>query len=446
MRYLYTFLATLVIVAWVGGCAGPQSSIPLQVSDRATVAPYIIQSGQSPGPWRWFGISQGSNDWATIAAGPSNTLWETNPNDSEGFIQVVDLAGGTSQYTMYGLLGRGTELWDVTEGPDGRMWFADLEGSIIALTPSGVATSYPLPSNSGAFHIVSGPDGNLWATVFPNAIARITTSGAITEFTLSDPNSDPEGIVVGPDGALWFAEFGAGKVGRITTDGSITEYAPTGGEISPDEVAVGNDGNIWFSEHGRNSYIGAMKTSGVTIGEYFVPFPNGPGVVYSVSRGPKGNIWFCGIDQTAGYIGQFTKPATWTFIATPGQYTAPNQLIVGPDQNLWLSNGGRDGTAGQYPVFGVYLENILTVSPTQIYFDSSKPPTKIIKVKETPHGGTWTAVSSNLSVATVSAGPQGNEFTVTAIGRGICSITVQDALQNSFIIKVKVVSVPGETV
>ena len=38
------------------------------------------------------------------------------------------------------------------------------------------------------------------------------------------------GITTGPDGNLWFTEFGAGKIGRITPSGSITEFPiPTAG-------------------------------------------------------------------------------------------------------------------------------------------------------------------------------------------------------------------------
>jgi hypothetical protein len=54
-----------------------------------------------------------------------------------------------------------------------------------------------------------------------NKIGRITTSGTITEFPLPTPRSAPQGVTSGPDGAIWFTEFNAGKIGRLSI-GSAT--------------------------------------------------------------------------------------------------------------------------------------------------------------------------------------------------------------------------------
>jgi streptogramin lyase len=48
---------------------------------------------------------------------------------------------------------------------------------------------------------------------------RLATAQAITEFTIPTANSSPAGIKAGPDGALWFTEAAANKIGRITTAG-----------------------------------------------------------------------------------------------------------------------------------------------------------------------------------------------------------------------------------
>ena len=40
-----------------------------------------------------------------------------------------------------------------------------------------------------------------------------------------DPTiSDPQGIVTGPDGALWFANYGNNTIGRVTTGGTVTDF------------------------------------------------------------------------------------------------------------------------------------------------------------------------------------------------------------------------------
>ena len=64
--------------------------------------------------------------------------------------------------------------------------------------------------------ITAGPDGALWFTEYSaNRIGRITTAGVITEYTVPTASSKPYGIAVGPDGALWFTESNADKIGRI---------------------------------------------------------------------------------------------------------------------------------------------------------------------------------------------------------------------------------------
>src|SRR5579871_3379563 len=70
--------------------------------------------------------------------------------------------------------------------------------------------------------IVAGPDGAMWFTEFRTCeIGRIATSGAITQYPLSCSRKDagPRGITVGPDGALWFTA--RDTIGRITTSGEV---------------------------------------------------------------------------------------------------------------------------------------------------------------------------------------------------------------------------------
>ena len=45
-----------------------------------------------------------------------------------------------------------------------------------------------------------------------------------TEYPVPTSESAPTDIVAGPDGALWFTEQRAKKIGRITTSGQFTEY------------------------------------------------------------------------------------------------------------------------------------------------------------------------------------------------------------------------------
>lgn len=78
-------------------------------------------------------------------------------------------------------------------------------------------------------------------------------AATINEFSIPTAASSPAGITPGPDGELWFTEYGGGKIGRITTAGVVTEF-PTAGY--PGQITSGPDGNLWFTEY-----------SGVRIGQ-----------------------------------------------------------------------------------------------------------------------------------------------------------------------------------
>jgi hypothetical protein len=86
----------------------------------------------------------------------------------------------------------------------------------------------------------------------------------------------PSGIALGPDGALWFAETDANKIGRMTTTGRITEFAlppdPSGPNL-PGEIVAGPDGAMWFTESGVNK-IGRIEAGSPT--SVFVPPPRPP--------------------------------------------------------------------------------------------------------------------------------------------------------------------------
>ena len=89
------------------------------------------------------------------------------------------------------------------------------------ITTSGTITEFPIPTSGSMPHsIVNGPDGNLWFTELQgNNIGRITTGGTITEFPVPTASSQPLGITSGPDHLhnLWFVEHNTNIIGRIST-------------------------------------------------------------------------------------------------------------------------------------------------------------------------------------------------------------------------------------
>src|SRR5713226_9253788 len=106
--------------------------------------------------------------------------------------------------------------------------------------------SIPTTVTSNPVVITAGPDGALWFTErFANKIGRIDTSGNITEFAIPTVVSFPQGITAGPDGALWFTE-NTSKIGRITTVGVVTEFPVPTVNGALRGITAGPDGNLWF--------------------------------------------------------------------------------------------------------------------------------------------------------------------------------------------------------
>jgi virginiamycin B lyase len=87
----------------------------------------------------------------------------------------------------------------------------------------------------------------------------------------------PADITAGPDGAMWFTEPDANRIGRITPAGQVREF-PTGKNSGPLAITAGPDGNVWFTEYG-NCFEGCV--GGDRIGR---ATPQGVITVFPVTR------------------------------------------------------------------------------------------------------------------------------------------------------------------
>jgi virginiamycin B lyase len=128
--------------------------------------------------------------------------------------------------------------------------------------PERIAASVCQSKHSGSSSVAAGPDGALWfAEQDANKIGRIGPFGTLSEYALPHPSSQPEGIVSGPDSALWFAEKRGNRIGRISPSGTITEYPLPHPNSQPEGMLAGSDGTFWFREQGGKR-VGRISLSG----------------------------------------------------------------------------------------------------------------------------------------------------------------------------------------
>ena len=180
---------------------------------------------------------------------------------------------------------------------------------LLSITPlvaqtTATITEFPnIPGNPVA--ITSGPDGALWFA--GKGIGRISTTGAVTTpgsttgtcvpgfgCTGGGPvaNLQASGIVTGPDGALWFTNAASPpSIGRITTAGVATQFSTPTSNV-PAQIAAGADGNLWYTLFNPGyptaapKLIYRMTTAGV-----FTSFATS-GNPIGITKGPDGAIWF----------------------------------------------------------------------------------------------------------------------------------------------------------
>src|SRR5579884_3672127 len=293
----------------------------------------------------------------------------------------------------------------------------------------GTLTEFSSLSSGDVGGMVIGPDGNLWFTNNPgdyasgrSLIGLITPSGKITEFALTDDM--PNEITTGPDGNLWFTENY--HIGRITPSGKITEFAlPTEGEAYG--ITKGPDGNLWFAEMGVDK-IGRITPTG-NITEFTLPTnPDTNGSEpEGITTGPGGNLWFT--ESNASTIGRITPTGKITEFVLPTAQSAPVEITAGPDGNLWFTESGA-GKIGRITPAGKITEFVLSTLPLEItagpdgnlWFTDSYQLGRITpsgKITEFTLPSTTTA-STTISLGYLVFGPKGrlwfSDKTEDAIG------------------------------
>jgi streptogramin lyase len=209
-------------------------------------------------------------------------------------------------------------------------------------TDNGTITSYTVPTAIPDLQgITLGPDGNLWFAEAIGKIGRVTPGGTVTEFALP-AGSSPVGIVSGPGNQLWFADWSGNHIGTITTAGVTTLHSIPTASSGPYGITVGPDNRVWFAES-NNSSVAVIDPTTFVVTEYATTQVNSrpQGIV----TGPDGKLWFT--EDAGAAVGSISTAGT---LGTEVPLTAasrPLGITTGPDGNLWAAERGTAaGTAG----------------------------------------------------------------------------------------------------
>jgi virginiamycin B lyase len=198
----------------------------ITTSGETTVFP--VKAGSAP-----FGITAGCDD----------ALWFT----AMGTDQIARISTD-GHVTEFPLPERGAMASMITAGPDGALWFTLNQAHAIGrMSTDGDIAIYPLPTpDAGPVGIAAAVDTIWFVEIVAGQVGCIGLDGTIREFALRDRAARPHAIVADSAGGCWLSQWGNSSVARVTGDGDLREIAlPAGSE--PHGLAIGSDGALWVA-------------------------------------------------------------------------------------------------------------------------------------------------------------------------------------------------------
>ncbi len=228
-------------------------------------------------------------------------------------------------------------------------------GLLVLSTSGGVAAAdfklvikeYDTPTRDSHPHDPAlGADGALWYTEQQaDKIGRLDpATGASKEFSVP-PHSGPHGLVADKDGNIWFTANSGGYIGKLDPKtGQVTQYKmPDEKARDPHTPVFDQKGILWFTVQGGN-FVGRLdpKTGDIKLKQV----PTAGALPYGIVVSSKGVPFFCefGTNKLASI-----DPDTMaiTEYALPQKNARPRRLAITADDVLYYTDYAR-GYLGRY--------------------------------------------------------------------------------------------------
>jgi sugar lactone lactonase YvrE len=270
----HRILSLFALVLALSGCpsepgtdAGGDRDVPEGVDVPGLDAP-AIDGGGSDTP---EGVDGGGGGGCTGTARPDVSAIR----GTEGLIVARD---GTIYYSQSGSVGRlapggsPEDSWVSLPGSSGTVWGIALDAAN--------ATLYVGSPSAGTIYSV-----DLTAAT-PTATAFVTGAGS------------PNGLTVGPDGALYYSNFGAGRVMRVEATGGTPTQVTTSAITQPNGVAFDTDGTLLVCSYGTGNLFRLTLSGGVETARDMAA--SGLGAPDGVALDADGDFWVT--DNGAGRV------------------------------------------------------------------------------------------------------------------------------------------------
>ncbi len=196
-----------------------------------------------------FAVPTANSQPFDIAAGPDGALWFT-----EFVGNKIGRITTTGEVTEYAIPTAGAGAFGITAGPTGssRMYFTEsLKSKVGFITSTGQVTESVSLTAASLPQSIAVVKGSVWfAEAGSGKLGRLVNDSTVSEIAMA---ADPVTVAPGPGDTLWSA-IGLNSIVAMTSDGGVTgTYALANANSQPNGMVQGPDGNMWVALKNRNA-------------------------------------------------------------------------------------------------------------------------------------------------------------------------------------------------
>jgi virginiamycin B lyase len=256
--------------------------------------------------------------------------------------------------------------YQIAAGPDGAMWFTEEgAGAVGRIDGDGHIRQIPLPSrNSQPEGIALGADGALYVAEnegpaqYATHLARVTTDGRVREW--NDDDFMPQGVAAGPQGSMWFTQ-GCGGIAVLSKNGTMRQIPLQGIPSETGAIVRGPDGAMWFAEDGSATIARIDASGAIALYRGLMYERKYNDVPHGVAAGTDGNLWWTAFDSGVIWATDMHGRIVHAY-RIPTKGSQPWGIVAGPDGALWFTEYGaakigRVTTAGAFTEYAIPTRN-----------------------------------------------------------------------------------------
>lgn len=244
--------------------------------------------------------------------------------------------------------------WDMPPGhhphgvlvdKQGIVWTTgNANGTIGRLDPaSGKVVEFKTPSGGGGPHtlVITNDGGTIWFTLQSgDRIASLDTrTGAMREYSTS---GGPYGLSLDKAGNVWFCRMGDDRMGKLDPRTGAMSEVSMGRGSRPRRVATAPDGTLWVALYGNGKLAKLDPAAMKVVKEYVLPGDDAGAYAVTVDGG--GIVWVNEI-KTDTVVRFDPKTEQMRVVPLPSRNTGIRKMVVDALGRLWYmgSHNGRLG-------------------------------------------------------------------------------------------------------